>query len=194
MFNHVMVGSNDLERSKRFYDAVLGVLGAGEPVRNTTHSGHTRLFYRHDGNTFGVSEPINDEGATLANGSTIGFKCNSPEQVREFHDTAIAHGGKSIEDPPVPAQDQPRRRAPCLCARSGWPQALRDSSGSVGPLIEPDCASRLTGRSFDGEDGSHRRADADTGVWSLAFRRSAAQHVDFSAPDGPLTEVFNRRS
>lgn len=100
MFNHVMIGSNDIERSKRFYDAVLGVLGAKEPVRNTSATGHTRLFYRHEGNTFCVTEPINDEDATVGNGSTIGFKCTSPEQVRAFHDTAIAHGGKSIEDPP----------------------------------------------------------------------------------------------
>lgn len=100
MFNHIMVGSNDIERSKRFYDAVLGILGAGEPVRNKSDSGHTRLFYRHDGNSFCVSEPINDEAATPANGGTIGFKCSSPEQVQQFHDTAVAHGGTSIENPP----------------------------------------------------------------------------------------------
>ena len=100
MFNHIMVGSNDIERSKRFYDAVLGVLGAGEPLRNTASSGHARLFYRHDGSTFCVTEPINGDQATCANGGTIGFKCTSPEQVREFHDTAIAHGGKTIEDAP----------------------------------------------------------------------------------------------
>ena len=100
MFNHVMIGTNDIERSKRFYDAVLGTLGAGEPVRNTAGSGHTRLFYRHEGSTVCVSEPINGEEATFANGGTIGFKCNSPEQVREFHDTAVAHGGESIKDAP----------------------------------------------------------------------------------------------
>lgn len=100
MFNHVMVGTNDIERSKRFYDAVLGTLGAGEPMRNVAGSGHTRLFYRHDGNTFGISEPINGEGATSANGATIGFKCDSPEQVRTFHDVAVAHGGTSIEEAP----------------------------------------------------------------------------------------------
>lgn len=100
MFSHVMIGSNDIERSKSFYDAVLGTLGAGEPLRNTAPSGHTRLFYRHDGSTFCVTEPINGEKATSANGGTIGFKCNSPEQVRAFHDTAIAHGGQSIEEPP----------------------------------------------------------------------------------------------
>ena len=100
MFSHVMVGSNDIERSKQFYDAVLKTLGVGVPFRNVAGSGHTRLFYRHDGGTFCISEPINGEIATGANGGTIGFKCNSPEQVREFHDVAIAHGGTSIEEAP----------------------------------------------------------------------------------------------
>ena len=100
MFSHMMVGSNDIERSKRFYDAVLAVLGAGEPARNAAKTGHNRLFYRHDGSTFCVSEPINGEPASFANGGTIGFKCTSPEQVRTFHDTAVAHGGTSIEEAP----------------------------------------------------------------------------------------------
>ena len=100
MFSHVMIGSNDIERSKRFYDAVLGTLGAGEPVRNQAATGHTRLFYRHEGNSFGITEPINGESASCANGATIGFKCSSPEQVKQFHDTAVAHGGTSVEDPP----------------------------------------------------------------------------------------------
>lgn len=102
MFSHVMVGSNDIDRSKRFYDAVLGVLGVGEPLRNQNATGQTRLFYRHDGGTFCISEPINGESATFANGGTIGFKCQSPEQVQQFHDVAVAHGGTSIENPPGP--------------------------------------------------------------------------------------------
>jgi catechol 2,3-dioxygenase-like lactoylglutathione lyase family enzyme len=100
MLNHVMLGTNDIERSKRFYDAVLGVLGAGEPMRSENATGQTRLFYRHDGSTFGLSEPIDGQPATAANGFTLGFKCNSPEQLKQFHDTAVAHGGISIEDPP----------------------------------------------------------------------------------------------
>lgn len=100
MFSHVMLGTNDIERSKRFYDAVLGVLGAGEPARNNAKTGHARLFYRHDGATFCVSEPINGEAASCANGGTIGFKCATPELVHAFHDTAVAHGGTSIEGPP----------------------------------------------------------------------------------------------
>lgn len=100
MLNHVMIGSNDIERAKRFYDAVLATLGAGEPMRHVAKSGHTRLFYRHDGSTFCISEPIDGEAATVANGGTIAFKCSSAEQLHRFHDVAVANGGKSIEDPP----------------------------------------------------------------------------------------------
>jgi len=102
MLNHVMVGSQDIERAKRFYDAVLGVLGAPEGVRNTGSGGHQRVFWRHEGNTFGITEPINGEAPSVANGATIGFKCTSPEQLIQFHDVAVAHGGTSIEDAPGP--------------------------------------------------------------------------------------------
>ena len=100
MFNHIVLGSSDIERSKRFYDAVLGVLGAGEGVRNQNATGQARLFYRHDGNVLGITEPINGQPVSVSNGATMGFKCNSTEQVHAFHDAAVAHGGVSIEDPP----------------------------------------------------------------------------------------------
>jgi len=101
MFNHVMIGSNDLERSRRFYDAILGVLGhEGGPMRNVAASGHPRLFYRHRGNSLAVAQPIDGNSATAANGSTLAFACDTPELVSAFHDAAIAHGGTSIEEPP----------------------------------------------------------------------------------------------
>lgn len=103
MLFHTMVGSNNIERSKRFYDEVLSVLGVSEATLNIAGSGHTRLFYRNEnGTNFIVTEPINDEPATVANGSTVAFSCNSPEQVKEFHDVAIANGGTSVEAPPGP--------------------------------------------------------------------------------------------
>lgn len=104
MFSHVMLGTNDIERSRRFYDAVLAELGAGSAVENTNSTGQRRLFYRHHGTTFGLSEPIDGQPATAGNGSTLGFRCDSPEQVRRFHDTAVAHGGTSVEEPPGPRQ------------------------------------------------------------------------------------------
>jgi catechol 2,3-dioxygenase-like lactoylglutathione lyase family enzyme len=79
MLFHTMVGSNDIERSKRFYDTVLGTLCVGEPTRNIADSGHTRLIYNDGaGTNFIVSQPINDEPATVANGSTVAFSCKSP--------------------------------------------------------------------------------------------------------------------
>ena len=104
MINHVMIGSSDIEKTKSFYNAVLGVLGAGEPMEHVNNTGQKRLFYIHDGSTFSISEPINGQPATVANGSTIGFVCSSPEQLVEFHDVAIANGGTSIEDAPGPRE------------------------------------------------------------------------------------------
>ena len=47
MLNHVMIGSNDIEKTKRFYNAALGVLGAAAPMEHINDTGQTRLFYIH---------------------------------------------------------------------------------------------------------------------------------------------------
>ena len=104
---HTMVGSNDIERSRHFYDTVLGVLGINKASDNIADSGHIRLIYPgENGTNFIVTQPINDEAATVANGATIAFSCNSPEQVKELHDTAVANGGTSIEIAPGPRNTQ----------------------------------------------------------------------------------------
>ena len=104
MLNHIMIGSNDIEKAKRFYNVVLSVLGAGEPIEHVNDTGQTRLFYIHNGSTFSVTEPINAKPVSVANGSTIGFACNSPEQVKELHEVALANGGTAVEDPPGPRE------------------------------------------------------------------------------------------
>jgi catechol 2,3-dioxygenase-like lactoylglutathione lyase family enzyme len=106
MLNHVMIGSSDIAKSRTFYNAVLGVLGAGAPFEHKNDTGQTRLFYIHGGSTFGVSEPINAEPVSVANGSTIGFACNSPAQVKELHDVAVANGGVSVEGAPGPRENK----------------------------------------------------------------------------------------
>ncbi|MCE1193791.1 MAG: VOC family protein [Acidovorax sp.] len=95
MFSHVMVGVNDLEVSRKFYDAVLGTLGVPPGVANKN-----RYFYRSPTGTFAISTPINGEAACHGNGSTIGFVAASPEQADAFHAAGVAHGGVSCEDPP----------------------------------------------------------------------------------------------
>ena len=59
----------------------LGVIGASEPNERTNDAGRKRLFYAHESSTFSIAEPINGDPVVSSNGSTIGFICNSPEQI-----------------------------------------------------------------------------------------------------------------
>ena len=102
MFNHIMIGTNDIDKSKAFYEKVLKVVGVEGAMDNTLNSGIKRVFFMHDGDVLALSQPIDGEVATCANGMTIGFKCDSPEQVKELHDVAVANGATSIEGPPGP--------------------------------------------------------------------------------------------
>jgi catechol 2,3-dioxygenase-like lactoylglutathione lyase family enzyme len=95
MFSHIMIGTNDLDRAKTFYDAVLGTLGV-PPGAVDRH----RVFYRTPTGVFSVSLPIDGEPATCANGGTIGFAAASPAQADAWHAAGVANGGTSIEDPP----------------------------------------------------------------------------------------------
>lgn len=95
MFSHIMVGTNDLDKAKAFYDNLLNTL----EVRPARVDGH-RIFYITKTGVFSVSKPINGEPATHANGGTIGFAANSPEQVDAWHAAGLAAGAKTCEDPP----------------------------------------------------------------------------------------------
>ena len=96
MFSHVMVGSNDIAASKKFYDALFAALGGPEGVIDPKG----RLFYMSKTGIFGVSVPINGEPACHANGGTIGFAVESPEQGDVWHAAGVANGGTPCEDPP----------------------------------------------------------------------------------------------
>lgn len=95
MFSHVMIGTNDLDAAKSFYDKLLGTLGIA-PASVDRH----RIFYRTKTGTFSVSKPINGEPATHANGGTIGFLAKSPEEADAWHAAGVANGGSTCEDPP----------------------------------------------------------------------------------------------
>jgi catechol 2,3-dioxygenase-like lactoylglutathione lyase family enzyme len=95
MFSHIMIGTNDLGRAKSFYDAVLGTLGIG-PAMVDEH----RIFYLTPTGVFAVTQPIDGQPATAANGGTIGFACKTPEEAQAWHAAGVTNGGKSIEDPP----------------------------------------------------------------------------------------------
>jgi catechol 2,3-dioxygenase-like lactoylglutathione lyase family enzyme len=96
MFSHIMIGANDLDASKKFYDAALGALGVAPGKMDDKG----RVFYRTKTGVFAITRPINGDAATFANGGTIGFACESPEVAAAWHAAGVAHGGKSCEEPP----------------------------------------------------------------------------------------------
>ena len=98
MFSHIMVGSNDLDRSKTFYDALFGAMG-GKPGFKDDRG---RVIYRHNGGLFLVSTPIDGEEATHANGGTVGFAMSGPQEADAWHKAGVENGGTAIEEPPGP--------------------------------------------------------------------------------------------
>lgn len=100
MYSHMMVGSNDLDRAKTFYDALFTAIGG----REGSYDAKGRLIYAHKGAMFLVTKPIDGQPACVANGSTIGFAMETPEQAEAWHAAGVAAGGTAIEDPPGPRE------------------------------------------------------------------------------------------
>jgi catechol 2,3-dioxygenase-like lactoylglutathione lyase family enzyme len=96
MFSHVMIGSNDITQSKKFYDALFAAVGGKPGVQDEKG----RLIYAHNGGLFLATKPIDGQSATHANGGTIGFAMTSPEQADAWHKAGVANGGTAIEDAP----------------------------------------------------------------------------------------------
>lgn len=117
MFSHIMVGSNDIARSQKFYDALFAAMGGKPGVADAKG----RLVYAHNGGAFMVSKPIDGSPATNANGGTIGFALSDSRQVDAWHHAGVANGGTSIEDPPGVRQG---------AARSLYLAYLRDPDGN----------------------------------------------------------------
>ena len=96
MYSHMMVGANDIDRAKTFYDAIFGAVGGKPGIVDPKG----RLIYMHNGGMFLVTKPIGGEGATPGNGMTIGFAMANPAECDAWHAAGVAAGGKAIEDPP----------------------------------------------------------------------------------------------
>ncbi len=95
MYSHMMVGSNDIARSKKFYDAIFTAMGG----RAGSQDPKGRLIYAHNGGLFLVTPPIDGEPATHGNGCTVGFAM-TPEQADAWHQAGTENGGTAIEDAP----------------------------------------------------------------------------------------------
>ncbi len=96
MFSHIMLGADDVAESKKFYDAIMAVLGHKPGVMDEKG----RCFYYERSGVFSLSKPIDGAPACGGNGSTIGFAADTPEIIDAWHAAGLANGGTAIEDPP----------------------------------------------------------------------------------------------
>jgi catechol 2,3-dioxygenase-like lactoylglutathione lyase family enzyme len=95
MFNHVVLGTNDIARARKFYDALFKVMGVSPTVVGDSYAG-----YIIGDAEFFVTVPIDGRPATYANGGTIAFRASSCEEVDAWHAAGLANGGTDTEDPP----------------------------------------------------------------------------------------------
>ncbi len=96
MFSHIMIGANDVNESKAFYDAVLGALGHKPGVIDEKG----RCFYFTKTGIFAISKPIDGSAACHGNGSTIGFAAETPALADAWHQAGLDNGGEDCEEPP----------------------------------------------------------------------------------------------
>ena len=96
MFSHVMLGADDIDASKAFYDATIQALGG----RAGRADDKGRVAWMHGGGVFMLSRPIDGQPACHANGGTIGFNFDSAEEVDAWHKAGGEAGGTSCENPP----------------------------------------------------------------------------------------------
>ena len=94
MIGYVMVGTNNLDQSIKFYDELLKVLDLERTEKDEVCAGYSQK--NSNGKIeFYVTKPFNKEKATVGNGSQISFQTSSRELVDKFHDVGIKLGGAS---------------------------------------------------------------------------------------------------
>jgi catechol 2,3-dioxygenase-like lactoylglutathione lyase family enzyme len=97
MFTHILLGSSDTERSRKFYDATMGALGHSP---SASPADAPRHFYGNFATgAIGIGKPANGEAATFANGGTIGLSAKDSATVDAWHAAGLANGG-GCEGPP----------------------------------------------------------------------------------------------
>ncbi len=102
MFTHAFLGSNDLEKSRKFYDATMKELG----YENVVPPEAPMLVYSSPEGTLVIGKPLNGEQANPSNGATLGLAAKDDETVSRWHQAGLAVGGTDEGAP------GPRERAP----------------------------------------------------------------------------------
>jgi predicted lactoylglutathione lyase len=101
MIGYVTLGTNDLQRAAKFYDAIAAELGTS---RRMEFERFIAWGKPDSGAGIGVGKPFDDNAATVGNGVMVGLEARDQAQVHRLYDIALANGG-TCEGPPGPRGD-----------------------------------------------------------------------------------------
>ena len=96
----VMVGTNDLEKSSKFYDSILVHLGMKRVTITERYIGYGHSS-EDDGVKFYITKPHNKENASAGNGTMVALAAGTKEAVDKFHKTALENGAVDEGTPGV---------------------------------------------------------------------------------------------
>ena len=91
MIGYITIGTNDMVRAQKFYDAVLGEVGAKRNWDNDRMTGWTTGARAP---TLVVTKPYDQMAATVGNGTMVALSMNSQDDVKKIHAKAVLLGGK----------------------------------------------------------------------------------------------------
>jgi predicted lactoylglutathione lyase len=101
MIGYVTLGTNDLERAAKFYDAIAAEMGTS---RMMEWPGAIAWGTPGGGAGIGLTKPFDGQAASVGNGVMVALEAASREQIQRLYDIALAHGG-TCEGPPGPRGD-----------------------------------------------------------------------------------------
>ena len=107
VFSHLTVGSSDMDRSVRFYDAVLAPVGLVRLKSFRAASGYGPKDFAGINLPFWILRPHNRKAASAGNGVTVAFTVLSRAAVDAFHAAALANGGTDDGPPGLRAHYHP---------------------------------------------------------------------------------------
>ena len=96
MIGYVTVGTNDLEKAARFYDAIAAEMGVGRMMEFDTFIARGKW---DGGAGVAATKPFDGEKATVGNGTMVALQAENRDQVKRLYDIALANGGSDEGEP-----------------------------------------------------------------------------------------------
>lgn len=107
MIGYVTLGSNNIEKAREFYDALLGEVGA-KRLMQLDDGGFTLYGAEMGAPSLAVTQPYNGEAAVPGNGNMVAIPMEERSQIDSFYNKAMELGGSDEGAPGVRGDEGPQ--------------------------------------------------------------------------------------